>query len=61
MNRNPRFVVRPATDRPGWEVLDTEAAHSKTSGTNVVAARPTESAAQLRADELNQKHAREGA
>ena len=51
MTDNPvRFIVRPATDRPGWEVWDrkTESAY---------AVRATRNEAIDKADELNARHA----
>lgn len=50
MSNNPRFIVRVATDRPGWEVWD-----RKTE--SVYAARDTHAEATARADELNAKYA----
>ena len=48
MSDKPRYIVRPASDRPGYVVIDT-----KDGG--VQAARPTLDAAQAYADDKNER------
>jgi hypothetical protein len=58
MTGTPRFVVRPATDRPGFAVVDTAARHPEMAQ---YAVRSTRAAADQEAERLNEKLAERNA